>query len=828
MVLGASMAGLLAARVLSESFERVTVIERDDLAEPGDRQGVPQGRHVHALLARGKQIFEELFPGFTAQALADGAVECRSLTQMRMTISGQTLRQADAGYSLLQASRPFLEWRVRERVRALRNVTVEDRCSALGLLTEAGNRRVTGVRVESGRDGVRELAADLVVSCMGRHGPIEDWLAGLGYRRPRADGVRIDMKYASRYVRLPAGAVADKEIVVANQNPARGLALFEVEDDRHILTLIGYGADHPPTDVDGFWRFAASVAPPDVRDALLDAEPLTPISTYRYLANQRRRYELLTRFPDGLLVMGDAVCSFSPAFGQGMSVSALQALCLRRVLADSSGEGEALAARWFRAVAAEIDDAWLITRLFDLAMPHVDDGGRIPTRVLELATHTAMSVGARDARVGRQIARIAGLLDKPACVLDPILLGRAAVALGAVGIAAARTGLAAVRDGLGAAGEQLSADLRTHSAPAVFDPVPYGPGRGFHRMTVRAVHRDTADSVIIEFDVPAALSERFRYRAGQHVVIRGADARSSVRRTYSLCDAPDAGHLRIAVKRQEGGLFSTYAVERLRPGTVLHVCEPAGAFTVEPRPARRYVAVAAGSGITPIIALVGSLLAADPDVTVTLHYGSRDDRNIMLRTQLDRLLARFADRLRIVHHLSRGNTYPADPGFRSGRITPDLIAAEDADHWLLCGPRKLVTDTVDALQARGITRDAISFELFDTGHPATVRAADDGPTSTVTLTGNGPDLRFEMSCSATILDAALPHREDLPYSCLGGSCGTCSAVVESGAVELPDDPLLALTDAQRAAGHTLPCVARPSTEEVTLRFIDPAASPTGS
>src|SRR5690606_15955047 len=161
--------GLLAARVLSESFERVTVIERDDLSQPGDRQGVPQGRHVHALLARGKQIFEELFPGFTEQALADGAVECRSLTQMRMTIAGQTLRQADAGYSLLQASRPFLEWRVRERVRALSNVTIEDGCSASALLTEAGHRRVRGVRVESERDGVREVEADLVVSCMGRH-----------------------------------------------------------------------------------------------------------------------------------------------------------------------------------------------------------------------------------------------------------------------------------------------------------------------------------------------------------------------------------------------------------------------------------------------------------------------------------------------------------------------------------------------------------------------------------------------------------------------------------------------------------------------------------
>ena len=812
VVLGASMAGLLAARVLGETFARVTVIERDDLSQPGDRPGVPQGRHVHALLARGKQIFEELFPGFTAQALADGAVECRSLSQMRMTIAGRTLRQADAGYSLLQASRPFLEWRVRERVRALPNVTIEDGHAVAGLLTADGDRRVRGVRVDSGR-GPREVEADLVVSCLGRHGPIEQWLAGLGYEQPRAEGVRIDMKYASRYVRLPAGAVADKEIVVANQNPARGLALFEVEGDRHILTLIGYGADHPPSDDDGYWRFAASVAPPDVRRALLDAEPLTPVATYRYPANQRRRYERLTRFPDGLLVMGDAVCSFSPAFGQGMSVSALQALCLRRVLAESSGKP--LSARWFRAVAAEIDDAWMITRLFDLAMPHVDGDTRVPTRALELATTAAMSVGARDARVGRQIARIAGLLDKPVSVLDPILVGRAVTALGA-------SGLAAVLDGLGAAGDGTTRSAAPGSSG--FDPVPYGPARGFHRLTVRAVEPDTSGSVVVEFAVPEQLRERFRYRAGQHVVIRGAGPSGSVRRSYSLCDAPEAGRLRIAVKRQAGGLFSGYAVDRLAAGAVLYVSEPAGGFTVDPSQGGRYVAVAAGSGITPILAQVAALLAAAPDTTVTLHYGSRDEHSIMLRGQVAELAARHPDRLRVVHHLSRGKAGPGDPGVRSGRVTATAVAAENADHWLLCGPRELVTDTVDALLARGVPRAAVSFELFDTAHPSAPVADAGGPDTAVTLRGDAFELRFEMPRGAAVLDAALPHREDLPYSCLGGSCGTCLAAVDFGAVELPGDPLLALTEAQRAAGLTLPCVARPVTDELTLRFVDPGSS----
>ncbi|WP_280502381.1 2Fe-2S iron-sulfur cluster-binding protein, partial [Nocardia farcinica] len=178
----------------------------------------------------------------------------------------------------------------------------------------------------------------------------------------------------------------------------------------------------------------------------------------------------------------------------------------------------------------------------------------------------------------------------------------------------------------------------------------------------------------------------------------------------------------------------------------------------------------------------------------------------------------------VVHHLSRGKAGPGDPGVRSGRVTATAVAAENADHWLLCGPRELVTDTVDALLARGVPRAAVSFELFDTAHPSAPVADAGGPDTAVTMRGDAFELRFEMPRGAAVLDAALPHREDLPYSCLGGSCGTCLAAVDSGAVELPGDPLLALTEAQRAAGLTLPCVARPVTDELTLRFVDPGSS----
>ncbi|MQY18368.1 2Fe-2S iron-sulfur cluster-binding protein [Nocardia macrotermitis] len=813
VVLGASMAGLLTARVLSESFATVTVLERDDLSAPGDRRGVPQGRHVHALLARGERILAQLFPGITDELLADGAVQCRSLTEMRMSIAGYTLSRSDAGYSLLQASRPLLEWRVRQRVRALPNVEIRDRHTALHLLTDADGTRVTGVRVQPeaqpDQEAPYDLFADLVVSCLGRHGPILGWLDTLGYPRPDEEGVRIDMMYASRYIRLPDDAAArlggDKEIVVANQDPARGLALFAVEDGKHILTLIGYGADHPPTDPDGFWRFAASVAPPDVARALLAAESLTGISTYRYPANQRRRYERLTRFPDGLLVLGDAVCSFSPAFGQGMSVSALQAMQLRKALAGGDRD---LARRFFRRAARVIDNPWLITRLFDLAMPHVDATGQLPIQLLGLAARTAMAIGARDATVGQQISRIAGLLDSPLTVARPPLLTRIA-ANGAM------VGLNLLREAA-----LPTYPLRTNG----FDPIPQTPAHGFHPLVVRAIERDTPDSVLIEFEIPDRLADRFEYAAGQHVVIRGTADGHPIRRSYSLCDTPDARRLRIAVKRRRGGLFSEYALENLTAGTVLHVGEPAGTFTARTDPAgpRHHAAVAAGSGITPIAAIAAEVLAADPHSRFTLHYGSRDHTAIMLDGLLTTLTARFPDRLRVIHHLSRPSDAlpPTTPGiaYRHGRTDIRELPALDADHWYLCGPDELLTAARETLLDNGVDPARIALERFHTREPESAAPQPNRPPCTVTLTGHGDDLTFTMPQGSHILDAALTHREDLPYSCLGGSCGTCIATVCSGTVRMDEDPMTPLTPAEVADGVVLACRSVPESDSVTLRF----------
>ena len=257
VVIGASMAGLLAAHVLADSYAQVTVIDRDELPEaPIHRRGVPHGRHLHALAARGQQALEELLPGLTAELVADGAPVGDLLDDARFYLSGHRLRQAHSGLMILCASRPLLEHHVRARVRARPNLRLLDRCDVVGLVTSPDGRRVTGVRVLRRADGSAEelLDADLVVDASGRSSRTPAWLEALGYPRPPKDEVRIGLGYATRTYRLPAAAIdGNLAILVAGtpQHPRTG-AMQRLEGDRWMVTLAGILGDHPPTDPDGF------------------------------------------------------------------------------------------------------------------------------------------------------------------------------------------------------------------------------------------------------------------------------------------------------------------------------------------------------------------------------------------------------------------------------------------------------------------------------------------------------------------------------------------------------------------------------------------------
>jgi 2-polyprenyl-6-methoxyphenol hydroxylase-like FAD-dependent oxidoreductase len=421
LVLGASMAGLLAARALTDSYGQVTVIDRDELPEtPMHRRGVPHGRHLHALAARGQQALEELFCGLTAELVAHGAPAGNLLTDARLYLSGHRLRQTPTGLVLLCASRPFLESHVRGRVRALPNVSFLDRCDILGLATTPDGRRVTGARVLRRADGSAEelLGADLVVDATGRGSRTPVWLDALGYPRPEPEQVRIGLGYASRTYRLPPGAL-DGQLAVLQaatpQHPRSG-AVQALEGDRWMMTLAGILGDHPPTDPEGFLEFARSLQFPDIYEAVRDAEPLDDPVAFRFPASVRYRYERLPRFPAGLLVTGDAVASFNPIYGQGMSVAAVEALTLRRHLARGI---EPHPGRWFRDLARVVDVPWDMAAGGDLVFPGVPGRRTRRTRLISAYLTRLHAAAVHDASLSTAFIRVAGLVAPPQSLLRP-------------------------------------------------------------------------------------------------------------------------------------------------------------------------------------------------------------------------------------------------------------------------------------------------------------------------------------------------------------------------------------------------------------------------
>lgn len=421
VVLGAGVAGLLAARVLAETYSEVTVLDRDALA-PGvvPRRGVPQGRHVHALLARGQIVLEELFPGLTAELVAQGAPVGDMLGDARLLFGGHRLARAATGLHVVSAGRPLLEDRIRDRVRALAAVRFSPPCDIAGLRSSPDGRRVVGVRVLRRADASvgETIDADLVVDATGRGSRTPRWLEAIGFQPPREDRVRVDVRYATRRYRLPADRLRGDIACVHGPTPAqpRGGALARLERETGMLTLFGMLGEHPPTDPVGFEAYARSLHFPDLSDAIACCEPLDDPVGFRFPANVRRRYERLRYFPDGLIVFGDAVCSFNPIYGQGMTVAALQALALR----DQLRSGPSPSSRSvLGGLARTIDAPWELALGADLSVPGVD-GPRTPRRRIASAyTRRLLAAAAHDPAISRAFVRVTGLIDPPEALLRP-------------------------------------------------------------------------------------------------------------------------------------------------------------------------------------------------------------------------------------------------------------------------------------------------------------------------------------------------------------------------------------------------------------------------
>jgi 2-polyprenyl-6-methoxyphenol hydroxylase-like FAD-dependent oxidoreductase len=423
VVLGGSMAGMLAARVLAERYERVIVVERDELrADVAHRRGVPQGQHFHTILLRGGEVLDSLFPGLVAELVAAGACRTNLLREARVVLAGHELCRTDAG-NTVQLTRPMLERQVRDRLASIANVKIVDGCDAESLLTSGD--RVTGVRVvhRAGRAG-SVIEAELVVDAMGRAGRTATWLPTLGFAAPPEERIKADIAYVSRLVRFPdAVRPADRMVLVgAVPGRPRGFILGAQEGDRWMLTVVGMAGDHPPADGVGLVDFLASSAPPDVLAAISAAEPLGDVHTHRFPASVWRHYERLRRFPAGLLAFGDSICSFNPVYGQGMTVAALQADALRRCLVAGDDD---LASRFFRAAARIVRPAWQLNAGGDLALPEIEGHRPLALRVLNRYVARLQQVAEHDPVVAAAFVRVAGLRARPSSMMTPGMLVRA-------------------------------------------------------------------------------------------------------------------------------------------------------------------------------------------------------------------------------------------------------------------------------------------------------------------------------------------------------------------------------------------------------------------
>ncbi len=428
VVIGAGMAGLLAARILAERHLEVRVIDRDDLvSEPqgAPRRGVPQGRHIHALLPRGRQILEELFPGLTRQLIDAGAPAGDLLGDARLHLSGHRFARTDANLTTVSVSRPYLEACVRDRVRELPNVTFGPPTDVLGLALTPDRERVRGVRVLRRADGSAEevLPASLVIDAMGRGSRTPSWLREHGYGSPAEDRITSDLGYSTRHYRLPAEVLGGDWGTLQGPTPARprGGVLARIEGDRWVVTLFGLLGDHPPTEPDGFTDFAASLTFGDIDEALRSGEPLDDPVAYRFPASTRRRYERLRHFPAGLLPIGDAVCGLNPIYGQGMTVAALQALALREQMRGSAPPEPR---RWLREVARIVDAPWDMVVGGDLAIPQVEGPRTAKVRMLGAYVARLHAAAAHDPRLAVAFARVMALVDPPTVLLRPGVAGR--------------------------------------------------------------------------------------------------------------------------------------------------------------------------------------------------------------------------------------------------------------------------------------------------------------------------------------------------------------------------------------------------------------------
>jgi ring-1,2-phenylacetyl-CoA epoxidase subunit PaaE len=352
----------------------------------------------------------------------------------------------------------------------------------------------------------------------------------------------------------------------------------------------------------------------------------------------------------------------------------------------------------------------------------------------------------------------------------------------------------------------------------------------FHPIPVKEVKKETADCVSVLFDIPETLKKDFSFIQGQSLTLRTTLHGKEVRRTYSICSSPLDNEWRVAIKKIKGGVFSNFANHKLKKGDVMELMSPVGNFYTDLNPSNKknYLAFAAGSGITPVLSLIKTTLATEPLSNFTLVFGNRNRASIIFFEELEALKNKYMNRFNLIHVLSREKT---DTAVNFGRITAEkleelskLVEYDTADDFFICGPEEMIFCVRDYLEAKGIEKKKIHFELFTTpGQKKPVVTTEEswlltGPVSNITVKVDGRTFDFELSLNSesTILDAALKQGADLPYACKGGMCCTCKAKLEEGEVMM--DVHWGLDEEELEKGYILACQSHPKTEKVVIDF----------
>jgi len=434
LVIGSGMAGLFAARVLTDHFEQVTILDRDVLSGGAEaRAGVPQGRHVHGLLLRGLRILEQLFPGISAELETAGAERIDWINDLEFHTVYGVLPRFASEYQALTCSRPLLEGTIRRRLAAHPRIRFLALREAVGVLSVSDEQCVTGVRVrvrdpEAHTLGAEDaLTADLVVDASGRDSHILDWLAALGYEQPPTETIDGKLGYATRqYRRQQSSQASWKVLALLNSWPQirRGGIVMPIEDDRWIVTVAGVGDDHPPTDEAGFLAFLEGMTIPQLAEAVKHAEPLSNIYGYQRMENRWRHFERLSRWPAAFLAVGDSVCQLNPYYGQGIAVAALTALELEKTLRESTGNRPDLGRRFQKALAKVFATPWLMATSEDLRSPFTVGGasGGMASRLMYSYFDGVKRAIAHDEHALRIFVDVTHLLKPSAAMFQPAMV----------------------------------------------------------------------------------------------------------------------------------------------------------------------------------------------------------------------------------------------------------------------------------------------------------------------------------------------------------------------------------------------------------------------